>query len=205
MAKKQPTSGKTSEERPLSLEGQFLLAMPGMEDPRFARTVILMVTHSNNGAMGFVLNHPVSGPTFREVLEEIGLNDEVALLERSDDPSPQVFRGGPVEQGRGFVIHSLDYGLATSTRIGDLGAITATQEILRAMATGHGPESAIMLLGYSGWGEGQLESEILGNGWLTMPATSSLLFETPHDELYSAALQSIGVSEELLSGDAGHA
>jgi len=199
-------SGKASKGKPLSLTGQFLLAMPGMEDPRFARTVIFLVSHSESGgAMGFVLNHPVTSPTFGEVLEEIGLEDEVAILKKRNEKSLQIFRGGPVEQGRGFVIHSLDYGLATSTRIGDLGAITATQEILRAMATGHGPAHAIMLLGYSGWGEGQLEAEILQNGWLTMPATHSLLFETPHEELYTAALHSMGVSEELLSGDAGHA
>ena len=196
---------KASRDKPLSLTGQFLLAMPGMEDPRFARTVIFMVSHSDSGAMGFVLNHPVTSPTFGEVLEEIGLKDEAAILDKRDDAPPQIFRGGPVEQGRGFVIHSLDYGLATSTRIDDLGAITATQEILRSMATGHGPAHAIMLLGYSGWGEGQLEEELLRNGWLTMPATRALLFDTPQDELYTAALHSMGVSEELLSGDAGHA
>ncbi len=205
MAEKETSSGEVSGSKPLSLKGQFLLAMPGMEDPRFARTVIFMISHSQKGAMGFVLNHPVASPTFGEVLEEIGLKDEVAILEKSSEPPPVVFRGGPVEQGRGFVVHSLDYGLATSTRIDDLAAITSTQEILRAMATGHGPEHAVMLLGYSGWGDGQLENEILSNGWLTMSATHSLLFDTPHEELYSAALHSIGVSEELLSGDAGHA
>ncbi|MGI9355641.1 MAG: YqgE/AlgH family protein [Rhizobiaceae bacterium] len=197
-------AGKASSDKQLSLSGQLLLAMPGMEDPRFARTVIFVVSHSESGAMGFVLNHPVTSPTFGEVLEEIGLKDEAATLAKLDE-QPRIFRGGPVEQGRGFVIHSLDYGLATSTRIGDLGAITATQEILRAMATGHGPAHAIMLLGYSGWGGGQLEEELLRNGWLTMPATRALLFDTPQEELYTAALHSMGVSEELLSGDAGHA
>lgn len=187
-----------------SLKGQLLLAMPGMEDPRFERAVVFICSHSSSGAMGFALNKPVASPSFTDILSEIGLKEEAR---KASDLSvaPHVFSGGPVEQGRGFVLHSLDYSTTTSSRIDDLACITATMDILRALANARGPERSIMLLGYAGWGAGQLEAEIAQNGWLTAPATRSLLFETDPEELYVAALAAIGVSVELLSADAGHA
>lgn len=187
-----------------SLKGSFLIAMPSMLDPRFERSVVFICSHSEQGAMGFVLNKPALEPQFAEILDEIGLEEEATRVRYAESPT-QVYSGGPVEPGRGFVLHSLEYGIATSSRIEDLAGITATIEILRAMARGHGPESAIMLLGYAGWGSGQLEEEISNNGWLTAPATREMIFDTPREDLYTAALAAIGVSVELLSGDAGHA
>lgn len=186
---------------PLNLKGHFLVAMPGMEDSRFARSVILICAHSSDGSMGFILNQPVAKPTFREILSELEIEFDAA----EDRPAPPVFRGGPVEQGRGFVIHSLDYSTPASSRVDDLAGVTATIDALRKVAGENGPENSIMLLGYAGWAEGQLEQEIAQNGWLTMPATRQILFETPHDKQYSAALALMGISEELLSMNSGHA
>ncbi|MDD9910689.1 MAG: YqgE/AlgH family protein [Ahrensia sp.] len=198
------SGASTTERQDLSLIGQFLLAMPGMSDPRFARSAILMISHGSTGAMGFILNQPVESPSFDEILKEIGLTEEAAMAYNLAQ-MPQVFRGGPVEQGRGFVLHSLDFGLEATARIGDIAALTATQEVLRAIAKGRGPERSIVLLGYAGWSGGQVEDEIIANGWLSVPATHQLLFDTPWDEIYSAALASLGVSEALLSSEAGHA
>jgi putative transcriptional regulator len=187
--------------KPLRLKGQLLVAMPGMLDPRFARSVIFICAHSDDGSMGFVLNQPVASPKLSEILHEL----EIEV----DDPKAAdkitVFRGGPVEQGRGFVLHSQDYSTPASTRVDDLACVTATLDALRHLASDHPPEHSIMLLGYAGWSAGQLEEEILQNGWLTTPATREILFETSYAKQYEAALASLGISEELLSADSGHA
>ena len=175
--------------------------MPGMEDPRFARSVILICSHSNDGSMGFVLNQPVVSPKFSEILDELSITDYKDDLV---DTIP-VFRGGPVEMGRGFVLHSLDYSTSASSRIGDLACISATLDALRSIASPTPPDHAIMMLGYAGWEAGQLEEEILQNGWLTTPATHEILFETDHSRQYAAALETMGISEELLSASSGHA
>jgi len=194
-------SSSEKRENGFNLKGHLLIAMPGMEDARFARTVILICSHSEDGSMGFILNQPVTSPTFSEILDELGLEKST----RIGNPDVPIFKGGPVEQGRGFVIHSLDYSSTTSARVDDLAAVTATLDILRKLASEEPPQDSIMLLGYAGWSEGQLEEEIAQNGWLTMPANRKLVFQTAHDEQYEAALAAMGISEELLSANAGHA
>lgn len=193
-----------SKSKTLNLKGQLLLAMPGMEDPRFTRTVILICSHSSEGAMGFVLNQPVINPTFEAILKELKIDRESPDIEIPRD-KVQVYKGGPVEQGRGFVLHSLDYSSPASARIGDLAAVTATLDALRHLSGPNPPQQARMMLGYSGWGEGQLEAEIAANGWLTLPATSKVVFDTHPAQQYSAALAQMGISEELLSASSGHA
>ena len=187
-----------------NLTGHLLIAMPGMEDPRFARTVILICSHTKESSMGFILNQPVASPQFGDILVELKLEEQLLILKRDERFVP-VFRGGPVEQGRGFVIHSLDYSSSASTRVGDLAGVTATLDALRTLAGETPPENAIMCLGYAGWAEGQLEEEIVQNGWLTMPANRTLVFETHHSMQYDAALAAMGITEALLSPNAGHA
>ncbi len=188
----------------LDLRGHFLIAMPGLRDDRFARSVVLVCSHSDEGAMGFVLNKRVVTPTFMEILEELDLDMEIARQKRVRSEI-DVFSGGPVEQGRGFVIHTLDYGSPGTTRVGDLGGVTATLDVLRALSGPHPPQKSIVVLGYSGWSAGQLEQELAQNAWLTVPATPKLLFDTAYDSRYTAALATLGVSEEMLSSQAGNA
>lgn len=188
----------------MDLTGHLLIAMPDMGDERFARTVVLVSAHTQDGAMGFVLNQKVASPSFVDILEELELETE-AERQKQEHTEIAVFSGGPVEQGRGFVLHSLDYGSPGTTRIADLGAMTATLDILRALSGPYPPSDSIMLLGYAGWSAGQLEDEVAHNGWLTLPATQQLVFKTPYYQKYKAALAALGVSEEALSASAGHA
>jgi len=185
----------------LELKGQLLVAMPGMQDHRFERTVILICSHSDKGSMGFILNQPVASPKFDEILDELKIADQ----ERHHGETVPVFRGGPVEKGRGFVLHSLEYTTKASTRIHDLAGITATIDALKQLVSEKPPQHSIMLLGYAGWSAGQLEVEIGQNGWLTVPATPEIIFETNHSNKYRAALASLGISEELLSANSGNA
>lgn len=154
--------------------------------------------------MGFILNQPAAKPTFPEVLAELKLDVQKDYLTKMDKHVP-IFRGGPVEQGRGFVIHSLDYGIGATTKVGNFGGLTGTLDILRAISSPNPPEKSIMLLGYAGWAEGQLEEEISQNGWLTVPATKELVFDNHHEMIYEAALATLGVSEAALSSNSGHA
>ncbi len=185
----------------LDLKGQLLVAMPGMEDHRFARAVVLVSSHDAQGAMGFVLNQPVASPSFDQIMDELGI--EQCQGDSARDVS--VFCGGPVEQGRGFVIHSLDYSSQNSLRIGDIACVTATLDALKTVSGPSAPERAILCLGYAGWGSGQLEDELAQNGWLTIPATQELIFATSHERQYAAALAAIGIDEASLSSSSGHA
>ena len=188
----------------LHLKGQLLLAMPGMEDTRFEKTVVLICSHNDEGSMGFILNQPVASPDFSTILQELGLDDELPSKQDEQENVP-IFCGGPVEQGRGFVLHTLDYSTKASARVGDLAGVTATLDALKKLAGASPPEHSLMLLGYAGWSEGQLEDEIANNGWLTMPASHSLVFETHHAMQYDTALASMGISQASLSSTAGHA
>ncbi|WP_291748756.1 YqgE/AlgH family protein [Bauldia sp.] len=189
------------------LDGQLLIAMPGMQDSRFARTVVFLCAHSADGAMGIMVNQPARDITFRDLLVQLDIipeGSEIRLPEAADNM--QVYRGGPVETGRGFVLHSTDYFIKTSTLpIDDHVNLTATLEILKAIAHGNGPRSAMLALGYAGWAPGQLESEIQANGWLTCPATPELIFDTDIDAKYDRALAQLGIDSSRLSGEAGHA
>lgn len=181
------------------LTGQLLVAMPGMEDPRFARAVIYICTHSATGAMGLVVNRLFGDADFHLLLDQ--LNIEASI----DTPDVPVQAGGPVEMGRGFILHSGEYLREGTTRIDDSVAVTATVEILQDIANGRGPDRVMMALGYTGWGAGQLDEEIKNNGWLTAPADDVLLFGADLETKWDRAIAKIGITPAMLSGAAGHA
>lgn len=189
------------------LDGQMLVAMPGMRDERFARAVIYLCAHSSEGAMGIIVNQPAQHINFTDLLVQL---DVIPQDERIHLPSSaggvKVLRGGPVETGRGFVLHSADFFIQDSTLPIDDGiCLTATLDILKAIATGGGPASAVLALGYAGWAPGQLENEIQQNGWLHCPADRALVFDAEAGAKYDLALRKIGIDPGMLSTDAGHA
>jgi putative transcriptional regulator len=189
------------------LDGQMLLAMPGMLDERFSRTVIYVCAHSAEGAMGIVINKPAADLNFSDLLVQLDIipeTDRIRLPHRVG--RMQVLMGGPVETSRGFVLHSPDFYLDQSTLpIDERVCLTATIDILRAIAKGEGPRSAVLALGYAGWSAGQLESEIQGNGWLNCPADPELIFSSSLESKYDLALRKLGIDPAMLSTDAGHA
>lgn len=189
-----------------SLEGQFLVAMPDMGDERFAESVILLVGHGEEGAMGLVVNHELANLRFADILDELDLGDPDAVIRLPDSIRQRaVMRGGPVEKGRGFVLHSSDYQSGNTYPVTPGVSLTATLDILKAMTFGPAPRSSLFVLGCCGWSAGQLEDEIGNNGWLTAPFSPELLFETPVGERYEAALASLHITRATLSSDAGHA
>ncbi|MGB7886968.1 MAG: YqgE/AlgH family protein [Xanthobacteraceae bacterium] len=189
------------------LDGQMLIAMPAMLDDRFARSVIYVCAHSSEGAMGVVVNHPAPNINFSDLLVKLNVipsADAIRLPTRTG--VVKVMRGGPVETERGFVLHSADFFIENSSLPIDDGiCLTATIDILKAIARGDGPESAILALGYAGWAPGQLENEIQGNGWLHCAADSDLIFGTDIGGKYEMALKKIGIDPGMLSSEAGHA
>lgn len=184
----------------MDLAGKLLVAMPGMGDPRFEKSVILMCAHSAEGGMGIIVNKPTPDLTFSSLLEQLkiprgGLNRDI-----------RVHFGGPVERGRGFVLHSQDYNAGRTTMAVDGGfGMTATLDILEAMARGLGPQSALLALGYSGWGPGQLEQEILRNDWLICDAPPDLVFSEDDGGKWAGALRHLGIDPLTLSATAGRA
>lgn len=202
-------AGGTSPKHPTRgyLDGQMLIAMPAMNDERFARSVIYVCAHSSDGAMGIVVNHPVANINFTDLLVKLDVipaSDRIQLPPRAG--AVKVLKGGPVETERGFVLHSSDFFMDNSTLPIDDGVfLTWTLDILKAIARGDGPASAILALGYAGWGAGQLENEIQQNGWLHCAADSELIFGGDTDQKYEKALRKIGVDPGMLSSDAGHA
>jgi putative transcriptional regulator len=186
------------------LEGQLLIAMPIMTDKRFARSVIYMCAHSAEGAMGLIVNQRAAHISFRELLKQLGIG--AGDGEDIEVDGLDVHVGGPVETGRGFVLHSADYHAPDSTLAIDEGvSLTATIDILKAIASGRGPDKAILALGYAGWRAGQLESEIAANGWLHCAADLDLLFDRNLEHKYERALSKIGIDPSHLVSDAGHA
>ena len=181
------------------LTGQFLIAMPGMRDPRFTRTVIYMCAHSEEGAMGLVINRLVGAITFPDLLRQLEIDTDAAT------DQIRVHFGGPVESGRGFVLHSCDYLKEGSLNVDGNIALTATVDILRDIARGRGPQQSLMALGYAGWGPGQLDAEIQSNGWLNVDSDPSLLFGEDLDSKWERAISKLGVNVSSLSGTAGHA
>ena len=187
------------------LDGHFLIAMPGALDENFARTVVYICAHSSNGAMGLVLNRPRSA-TFSDLLVHLKLIDETEAGALPDKARRlPVQSGGPVETGRGFILHSDDYASDGSIPVSDAISLTGTLDIMRAISDGQGPLRAVMMLGYAGWGTGQLEREIAGNGWLTCPANEDLIFDPALDEKYDKALALLGIEPSMLSSEIGHA
>lgn len=183
-----------------SLDGQLLIAMPGMGDPRFEKSVIFMCAHSEDGALGLIINKPTREIRFQTLLEQLDL--DVGPTQRDI----RVHFGGPVENERGFVLHSSDYRAEAATlQVSKSFGMTATLDVLEDLAKGAGPSSALLALGYAGWGPGQLEGEILQNGWLTCEADPELVFGDDDSGKWEAALKSLGVDPLTLSAEAGHA
>ncbi|MBZ9934799.1 YqgE/AlgH family protein [Mesorhizobium sp. BR1-1-16] len=189
------------------LDGQFLIAMPSMQDDRFARSVIYLCAHSDEGAMGIVVNQAVPQIDFADLLIQLDIIAEGPEIRLPRAASRMIVqRGGPVETGRGFVLHSADYFVEDSTLpIDDNVCLTATLDVLKAIAAGAGPENAMLALGYAGWGAGQLEQEIQANGWLSLEGDIDLIFDTDLDRKYARALALLGIEPAMLSSDAGHA
>ncbi|AUN30108.1 YqgE/AlgH family protein [Niveispirillum cyanobacteriorum] len=190
----------TSSKKPLnSLTGQFLIAMPQMPDPRFEKSVIYICVHNAEGAMGLVVNKLFDGISFTSLLNQLDIEVTQPARELT------VHFGGPVESGRGFVLHSADYNHEGSVQVSDGVVLTATVDILRAVAEGQGPQNAILALGYAGWGPGQLDQEMQQNGWLHAPADNRILFDTDQERKWERALASLGINLSMLSADIGHA
>ncbi len=189
------------------LDGQMLVAMPAMSDPRFSRSVIYLCAHSEDGAMGIIVNQRAPHISFSELLEQLNI---IPAEDRID--MPPIFKGmpvhvgGPVETGRGFVLHSADYFSEDSTLpIDESVCLTATIDILRAIADGQGPDQALLALGYAGWAPGQLETEIQSNGWLHCPADQGLIFDRDVENKYKRALAKIGIDPSRLVNASGRA
>jgi putative transcriptional regulator len=184
----------------LDLDGKLLVAMPGMGDPRFEKSVILICAHSAEGAMGLIINRPARDLTFGNLL------DQLSIPRVPEGRDIRIHSGGPVERGRGFVLHSPDYtGGPATMRIGSEYGMTATLDILEALARGDGPARALLALGYSGWGPGQLEDEIRANGWLIADAAEDLVFSADDAGKWVGALRAMGIDPLMLSAAAGRA
>ena len=180
------------------LVGQFLLATPGIGDPRFERAVIAMCAHDEQGAVGIGLGRVIDGLGFHALLEQLE-------IEPGDAPDAPVHLGGPVERRRGFVLHSRDWGGQDTLDVAGRWAMSGTVDILRAIAAGKGPERWAIALGYAGWGAGQLEGELVRPGWLNVEAATDLIYATPAAERWGAGLAAAGVDPRLLVGGAGTA
>jgi putative transcriptional regulator len=189
------------------LDGQMLIAMPSMGDDRFARSVIYVCAHSTEGAMGIVVNQPASHISFADLLVQLEVIPAAELIELPRRAGGvKVLKGGPVDTQRGFVLHSSDFFIENSTLPIDEGiCLTATLDILKAIARGEGPQSAVLALGYAGWAPGQLENEIQHNGWLHCAADSDLIFGQDTGGKYEKALKKIGIDLGMLSSESGHA
>lgn len=183
---------------PQYLAGRLLLAMPGMFDPRFERSVNVMCVHDENGAMGIGIGHVREGVRFRDLLEEVGVDPGNA-------PDCPVLHGGPVEPGRGFILHSTDWGGADTIEVNPLCSLSASVDILRAIAEGRGPSRWIMALGYAGWGAGQLENELHHHGWYVANGYKEILFDTTVDARWMATWRAENIDPALLSTETGHA
>lgn len=200
LAAHHPWTMQTSSLAMADLSGKLLIAMPGLGDPRFDRTVIFICAHSEDGAMGLIVNRPLADVQFLDLIEQLGIEVGTAPITMS------VRMGGPVERGRGFVLHSRDYSAdGTTLDVTDKIGMTATVEVLEAIAQGQGPKQAMLALGYAGWGPGQLETELQDNGWLTGEATDDILFGAADADKWHAAIQALGFDPVMLSAEGGRA
>lgn len=181
------------------LSGQLLISMPGISDPRFERTLILVCAHDPEHAMGLAVNRPVEGLTVPDLLEKLDIKSTIRV------PPHLVLLGGPVERERGFVLHTDDYRGEFSLRVGSGVGLTATREVLEAMASEDHPRRSLLALGYAGWGAGQLEQEIRQNVWLTCDADEALIFDDDHGTKWSRALAKLGIDPKFLGSEAGRA
>ncbi len=184
---------------PTDLTGQLLVAMPNMPDERFSKSVIYVCSHTKEGAMGLMINRVIPTLTFPDLLHQLdiqtyGMEDEI-----------RVHLGGPVDEERGFVLHSPDYIKDSTVVVGSKFALTATIDILRDMASGEGPAQSLLALGYAGWGPGQLDQEILENGWLSVPADDAIVYDNQMETKWERAMGQLGIDPRLLLDEAGHA
>lgn len=180
------------------LSGQFLLATPGMADPRFAKAVVAMCAHDQKGAVGIGLGATVGGLGFHDLIDQFG-------IERGGSINQPVHMGGPVEPRRGFVVHSRDWGGQDTLDVAGRWSLSGTVDVLKAIAAGKGPTRWVVALGYAGWGAGQLEGELVGPGWLNVEAGAELIFDTAAPERWAAGLATAGIDPRLLVGGAGRA
>lgn len=200
--RRRPSKAETAKERQESarfLTGQLLVAMPAMADPRFAQSVIYVCAHTEEGAMGIVVNRPLAKPSFEELLRQLDV-----------EPTPparqiRLYAGGPVDRARGFVLHTADWTGDGSLKVTDDLALTASLDVLKAIAEGGGPREGILALGYAGWGPGQLDAEIQQNAWLSMQADETMVFDDDHDTKWRRAFAKLKIDPLQLSGNAGHA
>lgn len=183
---------------PGSLCDHFLIAMPNMQDTSFAHSVTYICEHSSQGAMGIVINNPMP-MTLHEIFAQMDLNATTT------DGSKPIVAGGPVQQERGFVLHSSDTEWHSTLKVSADLSLTASRDIIAALAEGQGPKECLVALGYAGWGEGQLEAEIAANSWLTVPADKNIIFNTPFEQRWTAAAQALGIDVNLIANVAGHA
>lgn len=184
----------------MDLSGKFLIAMPGMGDARFEKSVVYVCAHSDDGALGLIVNKPAPDLEFTDLLDQLDISAPGGV------PDIRVHFGGPVEHGRGFVLHSAEYdGAASTLLVDDDIAMTATLDILQDIARGQGPNASLLALGYSGWGPGQLEDEIGQNGWLTCDCEPGIVFDTDNDSKWERALGVLGIDPLSLSAAAGRA
>ena len=179
--------------------GQLLIAMPGMRDEQFYKTVIYICAHTDDGAMGLVLNQVIKGLSFPSLLEQLGIEEGANGL------AVPIHFGGPVEAGRGFVLHSDDYQQDATLEVDGGVALTATVDVLKAVARGRGPKQSLLALGYAGWGPGQLDDEIRANGWLQAPADMDLIFDGDQTTKWDRSIEKIGIDPRMLSDEVGHA
>lgn len=181
------------------IAGKCLIAMPALRDPNFARTVVYVCAHTPEGAMGLVVNRPITQLTFPDILDQLGIESGPGC----DDI--RVHFGGPVEAARGFVLHTAEYHQSATLIVDESVALTATTDVLQAIAAGHGPRASLMALGYSGWSPGQLDEELKENSWLTVDADEDLLFGLNTEKKWDQALRKLGIDPAMLNENAGHA
>ncbi len=198
MNEKNTSNAEYDELTPGSLRDHFLIAMPGLNDSSFAHTVTYICEHSDKGAMGVVIN-TATPMLLKEIFTQMSLDD------LSDQGEQIVMSGGPVQPERGFVLHSNEAKWQSTLEISPDISLTASRDIITALAAGHGPKQCLIALGYAGWGEGQLEAEIAANSWLTVPADKDIIFNTPFEERWTLAAQALGIDVNLISSTAGHA
>ena len=198
MSPSQQQSEGRKDSQPIDLTNQFLMAMPGLASGPFAGTVVYVCEHSGKGALGLVINRPTD-LTLGSLLEKIDLK-----LDAPDGLDAPVYFGGPVQTDRGFVLHQPAGKYSSSLALANL-ALTTSRDVLEAVAEGKGPDKLLVTLGYAGWGAGQLEDELAQNAWLTVEANPDILFETPAEDRYPAAMRLLGIDPAMLASDAGHA
>lgn len=181
------------------LTGKLLVAMPYLQDQQFHHSVIYICGHDESGAMGLIINKQLTSVSFKDLLDQIKIEHDLS------GPDGPIYYGGPVEVGRGFVLHTIDYLADASVTINNNFALTATLEVLRAISQCHGPRNALVALGYVGWAAGQLETEIQNNGWLVIEAHEDIIFDKNHESIWQNAMASIGVNPSYIMTEMGHA